>query len=348
MNFDNSSSVPLAIEMNMSDKGRIIYINGHGYFDAITNNPKLYFKSLSNFSDFFESDPESGLRNENVSEPIRRFIGDVSMTGKISVNSSSFSMTNSPPSSSNISIKNITVSDKYGILRSELQDLSVVDIKLAGEYHQIINMSGQIILPSTQSRQNYLGMSLPNGFNMTVNLLNNKNSRIDIITNSSNPSNMSITLDNESKIDFYKIESESAYSNLVPIVVRNPEITVNGSVFFEKTNFYGQEVDDYIPLNVSGIIKAKFSIAEDFKEPLRHGTKIQYLTYLDALSIDGKRNQVHRAVQIPGDISPEIKKRGLDVPLLSILTTTTNYIILVALICTTISVTLYLRRIHAF
>ncbi len=346
MNPDNRSSVPFAIEMNMSDKGRIIYINGHGYFDSIYNNPRMFFSSLANFSDFFELDPRSALRNENVSEPIRRFIGDVSMTGKISVNSSSFLMTNSSPSSSNISIKNITVSDKYGTFMSEFQNLSVVNLKLAGEYHQLINTSGQIILPSTQSRQNYLGMSLPNGFNMTVNLLSN--SRIDIITNSSNPSNRSITLDNESKIDFYKIESDPAYSNLVPIVVRNPEITVNGSVFFEKTNFYGQEIDDYIPLNVSGMVKTKFSLIEDFKEPLRHGTKIKYLTYLDALSIDGKRNQVHRAIQIPRDISPEIKKRGLDVPLLSILTTTTNYIILAVLVCTTIAVTLYLRRIHAF
>lgn len=348
VHFDNGSSIPFAIEMNMSDKGRIIYINGHGYFDSITNNPKMFFSSLANFSEFFELDQRSTLINENVSEPIRRFIGDASMTGKIFVNSSSFLITNGSPSSSNISIKNIMVSDKYGTFRNEFKNLSVVDIKLAGEYNQLINTSGQIMLPSTQSRQNYLGMSLPNGFNMTVNLLNNKNSRIDIITNSSNLSNRSITLDNESKIDFYKIESESPYSNLVPIVVRNPEITVNGSVFFEKTNFYGQEIDDYIPLNVSGIVKTKFSLTEDFKEPLRHGTKLQYLTYLDTISIDGKRNQVHQAVQIPGDISPEIKKRGLDVPLLSILSTTTNYIILAVLVCTTIALTLYIRRIHAF
>jgi hypothetical protein len=131
-------------------------------------------------------------------------------------------------------------------------------------------------------------------------------------------------------------------------VVRTPEITVKGNVFFDKTNFYGQEIDDYIPLNVSGLVKIKFDFIEDFIEPLRHGTKIQYLTYIDALSIEGKRNQANREVEIPGDISPEIKKRGLDVPLLSILTSSGNYIVLAATVSVVILVTFFLRRMHVF
>ena len=346
INVDNKSIVPFAIEKNMSDKGRIIYINSHGYFDAISNNPKKYFSSLANFSDFLGLDPNSQLRKKNVSEAIKRFIGPVSMTGKISVNTSSSSMTNSSSNSDNIYVKNISISDREGNLKSVFKNTSVIDIMLAGDYVQLINTSGNIVLPSTQSRQDYLGMSVPNGFNMTVNLLNDKNSLITIVTNNSNSSNSIIRLNNESKIDFYNIESESPNSNVVPIVVRDPEITVKGNVLFDKTNFYGQEIDDYIPLNVSGLVKIKFDLIEDFKEPLRHGTKMQYLTYIDALSIDGKRNQANRQVEIPGDISTEIKERGLDVPLYSILTSSGNYIALAATVSAVILVTFFLRRMH--
>ena len=345
---DNKSTVPFTLEKNMSSKGKIVYINSNGYFDAVSNSHKKYFSSLANFSGFLGLDPNNSLRQKNVSQDIKRFIGDVSMTGKISINTSSFSIINSSSSSANIYVKNISILDSAGTLKGVFKNTSVIDIVLAGDYMQLINTAGKLTLPSTQSRQDYLGMSVPNGFNMTVNLLNDKSSLSMLVTNNINSSNSIIRLNNESKIHFYGVESKYPNSNLVPIVVSTPEITVKGNVLFDKTNFYGQEIDNYTPLNLSGLVKIKFGIIEDFKEPLRHGTKIQYLTYLDTLSIDGKRNQVHRAVQIPGDISPEIKKRGLDVPLLSILTTTTNYIILVALICTTIAVTLYLRRIHAF
>jgi len=351
INVDNKSIVPFAIEKNMSDKGRIIYINSHGYFDAISNNPKKYFSSLATFSDFLGLDPNSQLKKKNVSEAIKRFIGPVSMTGKISVNTSSSSMTsssmtNSSSSSANMYVKNISISDREGNLKSVFKNTSVIDIMLAGDYVQLINTSGKIVLPSTQSRQDYLGMSVPNGFNMTVNLLNDKNSLITVVTNNSDYSNSIIRLNNESKIDFYNIESESPDSHVVPIVVRDPEITVKGNVLFDKTNFYGQEIDDYIPLNLSGLVKIKFDLIEDFKEPLRHGTKMQYLTYIDALSIEGKRNQANRQVEIPGDISLEIKKRGLDVPLYSILNSSSNYMVLAATVSAIIPVTFFLRRMH--
>lgn len=155
------------------------------------------------------------------------------------------------------------------------------------------------MLPSTHSRQDYLGMSVPNGFNMTVNLLNDKNSLITLVTNNSNSSNSIIRLNNESKIDFYNVESKSSNSNWVPIVVRAPEITVKRNVFFDETNFYGQEVDDYTPLNLSGLVKIKFDLIEYFKEALRHEMKMQYLVYIDALSVEGKRNQANLEVEIP-------------------------------------------------
>jgi hypothetical protein len=191
-------------------------------------------------------------------------------------------------------------------------------------------------------------MSLPNDFNMTIRLLNDNNTYLDIMTNNSNSSINTIRVNNESKIDFYKVRTESPILEVLPILLKSPEIIVNGNAMFDKTNFYGQEIDDYTPLNVSGQVKAKFDLIDDFKEPFRNGTKIQYLTYLGSLSVDGKRNQFKQGLELPGDISSDIKKRGLDVPLISILNTSTNFIAITAIFVTTITAIWLIRRMHVY
>ena len=50
INQDNKSVAPFVMEKIFPNNGKIIFINTKGYFDAIRNNPKEYFLSLSNFS----------------------------------------------------------------------------------------------------------------------------------------------------------------------------------------------------------------------------------------------------------------------------------------------------------
>jgi hypothetical protein len=344
---DSRAIVPFAIEKHTSEKGRIIYINGVGYFDAIFSNPKKYFLSLGNLSDLFESDRNRTIIEKNVSEPIKRFIGDVRMVGKININGYSFLM-DSNSSSSNVSVKNISISDRYGNLKNRFENLSIIDVKPSGRYEILINSTGKIMLPSTDSQHDYVEMSLPNNFNMTIKLLNDNNTYLDIMTNNSNSSINTIRVNNGSKIDFYKVRTESPILEVVPVLLKSPEIIVNGNVMFDKTNFYGQEIDDYTPLNVSGQVKAKFDLIDDFKEPFRNGTKIQYLSYLGSLSVDGKRSQFKQGLELPGDISSDIKKRGLDVPLISILSTSTNFIAITAIFVATITAIWLIRRMHVY
>jgi hypothetical protein len=344
---DSRAIVPFAIEKHISEKGRIIYINGVGYFDAIFSNPKKYFLSLGNLSDLFESDHNRTIIEKNVSEPIKRFIGDVRMVGKITINGSSFLM-DSNSNSSNVHVKNISIADRYGNLKNRFENLSIIDVKPSGRYEILINSTGKLMLPSTDSQHDYVEMSLPNNFNMTIKLLNDKNTYLEIMTNNSNSSINTIRVNNGSKIDFYKVRTESPILEVVPVLLKSPEIIVNGNIRFDKTNFYGQEIDEYTPLNVSGQVKAKFDLIDDFKEPFRNGTKIQYLSYLGLLSVDGKRNQFKQGFELPGDISSDIKKRGLDVPLISILSTSTNFIAITAIFVATITAIWLIRRMHVY
>jgi len=344
-NNDDKAVVPFAIEKHISDKGRIIYINSPGYFDAIIDNPAKNFMSLANFSDLVELSPIKSIIKQNVTEPVRRFIGDVRMAGLISIKSSSFSIANSSSSSADVYVKNISISDRYGNLKNHFENLSLVNIGVFGEYEQLINSAWMLTLPSTHSQHDYVGMSIPNEFNMTIDLLDN-NSRAEIIANRNSSIN-TIQVNNESKINFYNVSSKPPLK-FVPILVKDPEITVNGNISFDKTNFYGQEIDDYIPLDVSGSAKVKFDFIDDFREPYRKGTKIQYLSYLGSLSVDGKRNQSKQEFILPGDISSDVKKRGLDVPLNNILSSPTNIIVLIAISIATISLTWLIRRKHIY
>lgn len=345
-NNESKPIVPFAIEKHVSDKGRIIYINGVGYFDSILSYPKKYFLSLQNFSNLFESDRDRIIIKKNVSEPIKRFIGDARMVGKISINSSSFSI-GSNSSSSNLSIKNISIFDRYGHLKNSFENLSINDIRPSGLYEVLINSTGKILLPSTESQYDYVEMSVPNGFNMTVKLLDNKNTYAQIATRS-NSSISTIQVNNESKIDFYNVRSKSPLLKSVPMLIKNPEIIANGNTSFDKTNFYGQEIDNYIPLDVSGRVKAKFDFIDDFKEPYRNGTKTQFLSYLGSLTVDSKRQPFKLEFDLPGDISSDVNKRGLGVPLSSILGSSTNIIVIFAVGIGTATVAWFIRRMKLY
>ena len=344
-NSNNTDIVPFAIE-RIYDKGRIIYINGFGYFDAISDNPKVNFLSLVKFADVLQIDNLHGTPMENkiISQPIMRFIGDLTVDGKLALNGSSFSIDNSLLNSS-YHVKKISILDRYGNLRSQYENFSLLDIKPFGQYEQLINFTGKISLPSKNSMINYLGASILNEFNMTIKLHGSNNSHITIVTNNSNLVNSTIQIGDDSIIQLHNIRAESPLSNSIPVLLRNPELLVNGNVIFDKTNFYGQEIDDYSPLKVNGNVKISFDLIDDFKSDLRDGIKIDYLSYIGSLDVDGKVNRIKQQLDLPGQISTDIQKRGLGVPISSILDSSLNFIVLIAITLASI-IAILLHRTH--
>ena len=200
-NHENKSMMPFAIERHFTNSGRIIYVNSQGYFEAVYNNPKKYFSSLSNFSEIFDSksaNESKSLIGQNLTTPIKRFIGNVEMSGKISINSSFFSIIN-VSNSHNIEVKAAYIIDKQGRLKNYFENLSILNMELSGRYEVSIDSSGEIVMPGTLTQRDYVQMSLPNGFNMTVRLLDNKSSHAKIFTGN-NTLMDSIEINGESKI----------------------------------------------------------------------------------------------------------------------------------------------------
>jgi hypothetical protein len=124
--------------------------------------------------------------------------------------------------------------------------------------------------------------------------------------------------------------------------MKNPIISVDGDIRFDKTNFHGESTNP--PLDVAGSAVVGFDFIDDFEELYRKGIRTQHLSYLGSISIDDEIKQSNRELKLPGDISADVRKRGLDVPLHSILGTSNNFALIMAVGIGTIILTWLIRR----
>jgi hypothetical protein len=130
------------------------------------------------------------------------------------------------------------------------------------------------------------------------------------------------------------------------VVIKNPVIILEGDLKFEKANFYGEST--YSPLERSGNVTVRFDFIDDFKESYRKGTKTQHISYLESFDSDGKRTQSKQEIKLPGDISADVRKRGLDVPLQSIILSSSNIALIVSTIVGTALIIWSIRKTHLY
>jgi hypothetical protein len=202
----------------------------------------------------------------------------------------------------------------------------------------LINSSGTLKLPPRSLQYDYFGISIPNDFNMTIKLLS-KNSHAEIV--SKNDSLVkTIEVKPESKIVFTKIKTGSS-SMAVPVLVKNPEIKVNGNSSFKKAiyNFFRFEgtINGGSPLDIDGQLEAKLDSVDNYNRPLGNGTRTDYITYVQSITMNGKINEYRESpFKLPGDISYAAKQKGILVPLDDILLSYYNIILLIILATATV------------
>jgi hypothetical protein len=344
--------IPFAIEKSFANDGRIIYINAKGYFDAINKEPQKYFTSLSNFSKSLFPYTDAQVNPGIASKRVMRFIGDVDVDGKVSINSSSFSVLNSANASNltnasnasnaspSIEIRELHVLDNQGKIKNQFENLSVTKMVTSGDYEVSIDSLGSMSLPATLSQSDYVHVNLPDKANLTISLLDDKNSHIGLLVEN-NSSLESMEFSNGSKLVLTNIQSSSPLGS-VPMIVKNPVFTIEGNIKFEKTNFHGESTNP--PLDLSGHAVFRYDFADNYEEPYRKGIRIQYLNYLGSITLDGDRKQPNQELKFPGDISVDIRNRGLDVPLYNIFITSSNISLMLAIAIGTIVVIWLARR----
>ena len=117
----------------------------------------------------------------------------------------------------------------------------------------------------------------------------------------------------------------------VPVILKRPEIFVDGNTSFKGTNFDGQLANSYNPLNISGKVRIKFDITDQFNERYSNGIKSQNITYIKPITIDGKIIHEKKEMILPGDISSRAKREAAFVPLNYIFTSPVNILVIVSL-----------------
>jgi hypothetical protein len=207
-------------------------------------------------------------------------------------------------------------------------------MKLSGQYHVFIDSKGQLMLPSPNSQNGYIGILLPKAFNMTVKLADDKNSKAEIITKNGSENN-SLIADNESILELYTVKLSVPSSGSLPVLMKNPEIAVNGNTSFKNASFYGRGPNSYVPLKIDGTVKANFDFVDKYDDTQDNGTSTRYATYLKSTDVDAESHK-DIELKLPGDIPSNAKNKGLDIPLKNILNTPANILILIILISLTI------------
>jgi len=154
---------------------------------------------------------------------------------------------------------------------------------------------------------------------MTVFLLPDRprNSSLEMVTH--NDSNVnSIKVNGESKVDFYNISSADPLRPL-PILLKNPEIKVNGNTSIKNANLHGYltqrgDPNKGTPLDVQGELNAKFDYVDDYNQPFRNGTRTDFITFLQWITMNGTIDEHNGNLKLPAHIlSPS--GRGLDMTL---------------------------------
>src|SRR5206468_8819402 len=174
----NNAVAPFALEKLYPDRGKIIVVNAGGYFDAISKSPTQYFMSLSNVSRILGLKIPKSL-SQLTTLPTEQFVGSMDVSGNTTLKSTSLLLANNAyenneygygnSSSYNINAQGISIY-KNKNLDSTFNNVSISDLKLIGDYKVIINSKDQLRLPSMTSQHDYIGVSIPPKFNMTIQL----------------------------------------------------------------------------------------------------------------------------------------------------------------------------------
>ena len=340
-NQKNETMAPFIIEKMFPTGGKILLLNSEGYFNSISKLPNQYFSSLSNIAGLLAIDKPVLSVHENNQLPIQGFVDKLEMSGVVSLNSSSL-LLNEGINAFPINASHIIIYNKDGKHPITYNDVSVKDLRLIGDYHVNINFTGQSELPSTSSYRDYIGMQIPTGFNTSIKFAPKGSGSMEIV-NQNGSITKSVSLYNDSKIEFYGLKAKTPL-NSFPILVKEPQLKVNGHVYIKKAYLHGYltapgKLGDGSPIDLQGQLSASFAFVDDFEQPYHNVTKTQYITYLQSLDMDGRLDQDNEDLKLPGDIY--FKSKG-KLDLITILASPINIVVLSVLIILVIVVSKFL------
>jgi hypothetical protein len=358
--YDNNGTRVSPFSMEKSyGKGKIVFVEAAGYFEAVSQFPERYFSTLSDIPRLFgitTRNLNSEVESRNVPFLNNYNIGNVTIFGDVIINSSSLLLPMEEKGEDHLNnkyhIKDVSViysAQDFGN-KSIFHNVWIRNLEFYGQYKVSIEASGRVDLPSPsypRSQHDYFSMSIPEGLDLTVTLLD-KNSHANITladgtkrivkpTNNNNKPNISNN-DEVTKIHFHNINPVLPRMNSTDFLMKKPEIVVQGNVTFESL-FQGQ-YDFVLSRNIEGNllelteanVDMRLGYVDDYDKAYENKRTTDYVTYIKTLEIDQLSENAGNKIilRTPGDISDVAKQKGVLVPWKKAIASETNIILATA------------------
>ena len=290
-------SVPFEIEKEYGN-GKIIFVNLLPYFTSISRDPERLSSTLKdvipalklnlidkNIPALRLSHIDQNYGNNTMLEalPSSRFVGNLSISGQVNINSSSLLLPTDDFYAETISTRKQNEKDNHLLLpsssisnKSNFNGLHIRDLKIYGAYDASVNSDNLSYLPSLSKSfsvpYGYIEFDLPVSSNMTIKLGGGNQSSAEFLLgedkvpiritdgviefkginrthllSSNNNSNF-----NQSPNDF-----DASHTNM-PILMKRPEVkSVNGSISFKELHSNNPYIPDLpwvsgVPLQING------------------------------------------------------------------------------------------------
>jgi hypothetical protein len=257
----------------------------------------------------------------------------------------------------------------------KLNKVIMKDLKIYGGPYEVIinstNSSRSLYLPASTSYHDYVGISIPKGFDMTIRILDNNSSyaefqlvTIDGGKNSSSkwirvPGNnySNNNFKNErSEIHFFDVRTDPKEIRDISLLMKRPNIKIinkEGQIASDGQN--GQEMAALtfkrdspknsplkIPI-VLGTISSKVGYVDNYNQRNHGSINTQFVTYLDEnlkitkndgiVSTPAEYNKGRQfGIKFPGDISDYAKMHGVVIPWQEVLASPFNIVIALSII----------------
>jgi hypothetical protein len=314
--YDNRKVAPFAIEKIYGELGgRIIIVNGVGYFDAIFRSPEHFFLTLANFPNLIDL-TAAKYRKATLAVDTAisgaRFYGDLKISGDSAINSSSLMLPSGYSSFYPDEISVLDTQNDPGIvnlrsLQNYSRNLEITNLTLYGEYESIIESRGVLHLPSSSSHYDYIDIPIPPGSNMTLRLSNGASAEFTIRNDILNYTQR-VRIADAGEIKFNNITLQRPFSKIeatpeaAHIIMKSPYITVNGNISFSK--FYNPNLPFSKERNLDAEkLVTRVDHVDNYRENNSDVSETKYITYLRLIQFDENINVDSKQqlnIKIPG------------------------------------------------
>jgi hypothetical protein len=261
----------------------------------------------------------------------------------------------------------------------DFKRILIRDLKLYGGPFEIIlnvtNSTRPIYLPTSSSHNDYISMSIPKGFDMTVKFPDNNSTsaQFDIIKKKADKNSFqrikisgynnyySNSSNNTGQILFHDVGTDPKEIRYITALMKSPEIkilkvnkvpdTKQGPSEESIALRFKKNSPDSDPIDIQkarGNIKINVDHVDNYNEPYHNRTKTQFITYLkDDIQVTDDKGKVIRPYEEdslltkliskrPGDISAYAKEHGIEIPWPKVISSKLS--IIIALIVSAITV----------